>query len=309
MAGTNLTYRVTGRYMTGSTVDAYHLVGEDGSQIVANKQRIIYLIGRGQIENMRTQASGDDMILRGKGINLNTLPVFDMGTGSFRNNQASRQAAATPVAPKTNSGVSPMGQLKITKRIMYKTKCLGYIVTDMSGRERKIDRNKLIELATQKLISNAIVQRYTPTDSNESKLVLKGVGCNIGALPIVSIDQNGNIIDPEKIKQNDYVYMRAVKIKRGGVIYDNEKGMKIVFASGDYILCGVNGILRPVKADQAKDKLSYVSNIDIAICDEYLDNLSKYPIELFGSDIQYIKPETVRKWPIVKVKVTHPTAA
>lgn len=301
MANMNLTYRVTGRYMTGSTVTAYHLVGEDGSQIVATKERLIYMIGKGQIENMRLQVNGGEMILRGKGINLNNLPIFDMNKGNFRNNQASKVAAATNVNPKKNSGINPMGQLKITKRIMYKTNCLGYMVVDLSGQEKKFSRKRVVELATQRLISNAVVQKYTPKGSTECQIILRGVGCDISSLPIVTVDQNGNLIDPAQIAKEKSVYMRAVRMKRGGIIYDKKENIKITFEPGDYILCGINGVLRPIKSEAAKNTFSITGDSTSAVCDEYLSNLAQYPVELFGGPTQSLNAEQVKRWPIVKV--------
>lgn len=301
MASMNLTYRVTGRYMTGSTVTGYHLVGADGSQVVANKERLIYMIGKGQVENMRLQTNGDEVILRGKGVNLNNLPIFDMNKGQFRGNQASKTAASTNVTPKKNSGINPMGQLTLTKRIMYKTNCLGYIVVDMSGNEKKLSRNKVVELAKQRLISNAIVQRYTPKGSNETQLILRGVGCDIGNLPIVTVDQNGNIIEAEGAKKPQCILMRAVKMKRAGILYDNVKNKRVTFGPGDYIVCGVNGVLLPLKADEANKRLTVTNEAAVAVCDEYLDNLSKYPVEIFGTEAKQLRADQVKRWPIVKI--------
>lgn len=301
MANANITYRVTGRYMTGSTVTAYHLVGEDGRQFVASKERIIFLIGKGAVENMRIQTNGDDMILRGKGINLNNLPVYDINKNNFRGNQASQTAAATNVAPKKNSGVNPMGQFKLTKRIMYKTNCLGYIVTDLSGQEKKFSRKRVVELATQRLLSNAIVQRYTPKGATESQLILRGVGCDISTLPTVAVDQYGKIIDTEENNNKQEVYMRAVRMKRGGIVHDSKKNKRIAFEPGDYILCGINGTLRPIKQLEAKDIFTLSGDTTEAVCDDYLENLTNYPIELFGSPAQMLNPNQVKRWPIVKV--------
>lgn len=305
MANIKLTYRVTGRYMSGSAVEAYHLVGEDGSQVVANKERVIYMLGKGQIDNMRLQANGDDILIRGKGINLTKLPIFDMNKKDFRDNDASRVAASTAVNPKKNSGINPMGQLKITKRIMYKTSCLGYIVTDLSGKERKVSRKKIIELATQKLISNAVVQKYTPKGETECQLILRGIGCDISSLPIIAVDQDGNLIEQveQKVekKEEQVVYMRAAKMKRGGIIYDNNKGVKLAFEPGDFIVCGINGTLRPIKSVDAASRLEPVSGSAEAICDDNLDKLGLYPIELFGSTQQCLSEAQVKKWAVVKI--------
>lgn len=302
MTSKTITYRVTGRYMSGSAVEAYHLVGEDGSQMRANKERIIYLIGRGQIENMRLQSNGSELIIRGKGINLNSLPIFDTNKNNFRDNPASQAVAATNVSPKKDSGINVMGQMRLVKRIMYKTSCLGYIVADVNGVEKKIDRNRVIKLATQKLISNAVVQRWSPKGSTQSQLILRGVGCDINQLPVVTVDQNGNLIDPNEIAKQEYIYTRAVRMKRGGIIHDTVKNKNLSFESGDYIICGINGTLRPIKSDVAKDILILDNSGNSAVCDEFLSNLEKYPVELFGGAVQSLKDTQVKKWPIVKVK-------
>lgn len=302
MANMNITYRVTGRYMNGSAVEAYHLVGEDGTQMVANKEHIIFLIGRGQIENMRLQSNGSSMIIRGKGINLNELPIFDTAKGNFRGNAASQAVASTNVVPKKNSGVNVMGQLRLTKRIMHKTTCLGYIVTDANGVEKKLSRKRVLELATQKLISNAVVQRWAPKGETQSQLILRGVGCDINALPVVTVDQNGNIVDVSEVSKQEYVYMRAVRMKRGGIVHDNVKNRNMGFESGDYILCGINGMLKPIKSSIAKDIFTIDGEGTSAVCDEFLNNLAMYPVELFGGSVQSLSEAQVRRWPIVKVK-------
>ena len=303
MAGSNLTYRVTGRYMSGSNIASYHLVGEDGSQIVATKERVIYMIGQGKIENMRLQVNGDNIILRGKGVNLNNLPVYDVSKESLRDNSASQSVASHGVAPKKDSNVNKMGQLEITKRIMYKTNCLGYIVLDGAGRELKLSRKRVIELASQRLISNAIAQKYTPQGSDKSTVIIRGVGCDMNQLPIVQVDEDGNIIEAKEqaVAKPQTVIMRAIKMKRGGIIYDNKNNKKIVFRPGDFILCGSKATLRSISSEAASKMLKVKHDADKAICDDSLDNLENFPVEMFGSKPQCIQPNQVKRWPIVEV--------
>ena len=40
---------------------------------------------------------------------------------------------------------------------------------------------------------------------------------------------------------------------------------------------------------------------DKAICDDSLDNLENFPVEMFGSKPQCIQPNQVKRWPIVEV--------
>ena len=143
----NEVYRVTGRYMSGSEVDSYHLVSNTGKVLIANKAKAILLISRGLVENMRVQYSGADVIIRGKGVNLNTLPIFDLNKEAFRNNGAMPQVGSTSKTAKQN----PLSQYKITKRIMYKTSCIGYMLIDTTGHERKVTKAQAHKLAIEGL--------------------------------------------------------------------------------------------------------------------------------------------------------------
>lgn len=292
-----ITYRVVGRYMEGTSLIGYHLVGSDGSQALATRERAIYMVGRGLLENMRVQSNGNEMILRGKGVNLNTLPIFDQKRNKFRGNTASQDVENTAVKPKRGSGINPMGQLKIIKRMMHKTSCLGYIVLDLSGKERKLSRERVIELAIQKLISNATVQRYKAKGEGKTKLILRGAGCDLSELPAVIVDSNGNVIDPVDDKAK--IRMRAAKMMRGGIIYDKIKNVKAVFKPGDYLVCGIKGVIRPVKSDEMGDRFKQDKLNSIAICDDYLENLVNYPIEIFGTTARELRPEQIKKWAVV----------
>ena len=77
-------YSVVGRYMVGSEVTAYHIVGEDGSQHKATKEQLILLADRGLMLNCRIQMYNGKPLLRGKGVNLGELPVFDEKSGKLK---------------------------------------------------------------------------------------------------------------------------------------------------------------------------------------------------------------------------------
>lgn len=296
---TDNVYRVVGRYMTGSTVSGYHLVGIDGSQVKASKDRAIYMIGRGLIENMRVQSSESGVIVRGKGVNLNMLPVYDLNKDAFRDNKYSQDAANTNVQPKKDSGINPMGQMEITKRIMYKTTCLGYMVKDRSGKEIKLSRDKVIELAVQRLISNATVQKYTDRSTGKTRLILRGAGSDLTELPALIVDSTGRIVDPNKVDSN--TKMRVVRMKRGGIVYNKEKDKKYTFETGDYLVCGNNAVIRPMNKSDALRKLKVDTEGTSAICDVSLENLVNYPIEIFGNKVQTLSKEQVLTWQIVSI--------
>lgn len=284
-------YNVTGRYMTGSEVNGYHLVGSDGSSLKISRERAISMISRGFIENLRLQNNGDDVIIRGKGINLNDLPIFDLKNDKFRDSN-------TPETGTThkNSNVNPLAQYKIVKRIMFKTNCVGYVLQDASGREAKLNRNKTIEYAVKGLVLNADVQKYTQADTKETRLILRGIGCDLKKLPIVIVDQNGNTIDTTNEHQK--LNIRATRSRRAGIIYKEGTVEKQLFEPGDYIICTPNGGLKILKDEEAKTFISK-SESETAICDSYLYNIKEYTIEFIGSGKQIMSPEIILKWTVI----------
>lgn len=290
-----ITYNVVGRYMNGSNVTGYHLLGSNGNQLPVTKERLIFLIGRGIIDNMRIQVNGTEMIIRGKGVNLNNLPVYDEKRSSFRTNSESQRTANSAVTPKKDINVSLMGQLEIKKRIMYRTNCLGYMVVDHSGKERKLSRESVIQLALQKLISNATVQKYSPSPDVE-KLILRGAGCDLASLPALIVDASGKIIDPESDRKD--IKIRAIRMKRGGILYDKVKNKKYVFEAGDYLVCGIKAVLRPVKSNDMEVMFHTDRSTSEAICDTCLDNLNNYPIELFGLKSMTLSKKSILSWTI-----------
>ena len=294
-------YRVVGRYMSGSNVIAYHLVGLDGRQSAVSKDRLIYMIGKGLVSNMRVQSNGNEIILRGKGINLNSLPVYDSKNNKFRDNKASKDAANTAVMPKKDTGINPMGQLKIVKRILHKTTCLGYVVTDFSNNTRKLKRDKVIELALQKLISNATVQKYRKTPDSKPILILRGAGCNLSELPALIVDSNGRIVDPSLDKGE--VKIRATRMRRGGIIHDKKNNRNITFEAGDFIVCGYRGELAVIDKEEIMTKYKVDNSSKAAICDENCKDLCYYPIEIFGTTSRELTREQILKWSIINKAV------
>lgn len=285
-------YNVTGRYMNGKECTGYHLVDANGTSYIVNRDKAILLISRGQIENMRVQYSGDDVIIRGKGINLNTLPVFDANKDKFRANAP--QQGTTPKTTQHN----PMSQFKIVKRLMYKNSVFGYIIQDATGREARISKAKANELASIGKILNAEATKYTPKGSTESVVVLRGVGCELNKLPVVVVDQSGNAVDTTN--KNQTINSRASLLRRAGVLYNDEKRTRKTFSVGDYIIITPTGELGLLSAEEAKKALHPSDNTE-AICDSYLDNVSKYSVEFFGSSRQPMSAKVVKNWRIVKI--------
>lgn len=301
MVNPNVVYRVTGRYMDGQKVIGYHLVGEDGSQAQESRDRVIWLIGKGVITNMRVQLGADgEAILRGKGINLNNLPVYDPNKDKYRNTESSQQAANSGVSVRKSSvaGVSPMGQYTITHRIMIKNKCLGYQLIDYSGAVTRKKRDEVIKLAIQKLISNAVVQRYTKPETNKPELILRGVNCELSKLPILVVSDNGKIVDPTKNK--DGFTVRSAYMKHSGIIHDTVNNIRIPFKAGDFVICEANGAI--IIKDRLSVEKLYKKDTESAqaFCDDYLDTASNCYIELFGSKPIQLTKAMIKSWIILK---------
>ena len=272
-------YRVTGRYMDGQKIVGYHLVGNDGSQLKEGKERIIYLIGKGVIENMRIQNGSDGLIIRGKGVNLNDLPVFDINKGERKRVTDTK-----------------FGQYKITKRIMSKNDCIGYEVVDYNGKIYKKRRTQILELAEQKLISNASCQKYN--SNGNIKYVLRGIGCDLNKLPVLIMDNTGNVVDPLEFKA---ISVRATFMRGSGVVHDFSNKRKINFKSGDFIVYSAGGIISVISSEELTSRYNK-SDSKKAVCDDYLSLASRYGIEIFGKSKIALNADIVSKWPVLLKK-------
>lgn len=300
MMNLDIKYNVTGRYMDGQKIIGYHLVGEDGSQLQETKDRVIWLINKGLILNMRIQIDAENnIIVRGKGVNLNNLPVFDITKQRFRGDSTSQTVAngKVSVEKSTIPNANKMGQYTILKRIMYKNTCLGYVVQDYSGNVTRKKRDDIIELALQKLISNAVAQKYRK--DNKQVLILRGVDCDLSKLPILIVDPvTGNVIDP--LVQKNNLSVRAAYMKSSGIIKDRTNNKTIQFKAGDFIICEPSGQLE-IKQRMEIEK-TYIKDKEMnkAICDDYLNNIDSYIIEIFGTKPIQLNKQMIQSWTILK---------
>lgn len=302
MTNPNVLYKVTGRYMDGQKLIGYHLVGEDGSQSRESKDRIIFLIGKGIITNMRIQRGSDnEIILRGKGVNLNKLPVYDTVKNKYRNNSISQHVASSGVSVDKSSvdGISQMGQFTITKRILFKNKCLGYEVVDYSGAVRRINRETLIKMGRERLISNAIVQQCLDKSGN-TRIIVRGVKCDLNKLPVLIVNSSGKIIDPTK--EADKISVRIAYMRHSGIIHDTTNNKVITFKAGEFIACGVNGRIDIKTRQDIENNYTLDTEHNTAICDNFTSVISGYFIESFGGKTIKLTPNMVKSWKIFKPK-------
>jgi hypothetical protein len=300
MINSNVLYKATGRYMDGQRVIGYHLVGEDGSQSQENKDRVKFLIEHGIIVNMRLQTGENgEQIIRGKGVNLNNLPIFDIGKQTFRNDSTSQSAATSKVPVKKSpvADVNLMGQYKLTKRIMLNGKCIGYEIQDYSGATQRQDINKIKQLAYQRLISNAITNKYT-NEAGETVVKLRGVGGDLSSLPILIVNEQGKIVDPSV--GNTGFSVRAAYMKHSGLIVDTVTGKTIQFKTCDFIVCEADGRLSIKSSQEMGAKYRRDKESSSAVCDDYFVRSNRYSVEIFGGSKVVLNASMIKSWAIFK---------
>lgn len=307
MINPGIRYQVTGLYKEGNTIKYYHLVGEDGSQSQEPKDRMIWLISRGIVTNMRIQTSVDkEILLRGKGVNLNNLPTYSLTKKQYGNNSESRKVANSKVNVDNMSlgnEANNMGQYAITKRIMYKTRCLGYELRNHSGATAIRKREDVIELAKKHLISNAkagiaYTNKTKANPNGEPTQVILGNGCDLLKLPILIVDEHGKIINNDDKKARGTV--RAIYMKHGGLITNIVTRERIPFESKQVIVCDVTGKLKVIDNTKFNKVYERADGIERAICDSYLSHIGNYSIEIFGAQRVTLTPEIIKSWVIAK---------
>ena len=171
MGAKRVEYQIVGRYMDGKEVTAYHLQSlENGKAGRYTKEQTIFLVGRGQVTNCEGQIYQDKVLLRGKGISLEDLPVQQ------ENGDLSRTTGVGKVRRGTAAG-DAMTQVMIVGSLVRGRNVLGYIIQNAGGGTTQIDRDKLLVLAREGRVGNARVQMY------QGKPILKGVDCDLSALP------------------------------------------------------------------------------------------------------------------------------
>lgn len=118
------------------------------------------MIGRGEVANMRLQSNNGTKVPRGKGINLQKLPVFDINKQAVRRNEKSQPSQASHHNKQSKSSL--LGQQEITAKIIRWGRIEGYVLRDFHGTERKIPKDKVLELASNGIISNAKSVKHNP---------------------------------------------------------------------------------------------------------------------------------------------------
>ncbi len=174
MGAQKVLYQIVGRYMSGKEVIGYYIQSEGNKQKLLTREQIIYLVGRGQITNCTGQIYQDKVLLRGEGINLDSLPIIS-DIGEVKN---------VDRAPKYKTAQELVNMVQLTGRILDGRRVVGYVVKNYGGQESKWTRDKVLEFAQNNNIVNARTQVY------RGQVILKGHNCDLTALPEITVEQS-----------------------------------------------------------------------------------------------------------------------
>ena len=167
-------YQIVGRYMSGKEVTGYHLQSiETGKSGRYTRDQVAFLVGRDQITNCTAQLYQDKVLLRGKGMSLDDLPVKYEDDGTGRENSTRTR--------KRESTAQAMEQFLIVGTIKSGRNTVGYVIQNAGCGIKKIKRQQVIELARAGKIGNARVQMY------QGKPLLRGINCSLDELPVEQI--------------------------------------------------------------------------------------------------------------------------
>lgn len=173
---TKMLYQIVGRYMDGKEVTGYHMVRNDGKTERYTKEQVYFLVGRDQVTNCEGQLYQDKVLLRGKGISLDNLPVVSDKDGSL---------SRTEGIGKIKKGMSAqevLTRLSIVSCLVNGRNTVGYTVQNIGGQSKNLSRDDVYKLAASGKISNAKIQMYN------GRPILRGVGCNITELPVEQVN-------------------------------------------------------------------------------------------------------------------------
>lgn len=164
-------YQIVGRYMNGKEVTAYHLQSIDtGKSGRYSREQVAYLVGRDQVTNCVGQVYQDKLLLRGKGMSLEDLPV-QQEDGALKNTERLGKVK------RGTAAANAMEQFLIVGTIKSGRNTVGYVIQNAGCGIKKVNRKQVIELAANGKIGNARVQKY------QDNILLRGVGCNLDELP------------------------------------------------------------------------------------------------------------------------------
>lgn len=276
VANMNINYIVTGRYMDGNKVIGYHLVGDDGTEIRESRERIIRLISKGLVKNMRLQdGPKGTLIIRGKGVNLNELPVYDPNKNKLRN-----------IQNKVNIQNNIRKYVIKSKIYSLNNKLIGYVIQDTDYGDNKIIKAQaIIGMINRGIITNATIHIIN------GKSVVR-ITTDVEIL----YSKDGKILNN---KQN--LTVRVLKVEKPAILRDTSTKASKQLNAGEFIVLDINGSLRILSGEQIKQEFNN-SNISIANSDLSKNKVKNIEIEFLGLNRVFNVESIIGKGQILQYK-------
>lgn len=166
-----INYQIVARKMDSTKVVGYYIESiENNKKALMTKEQICYLVGRGQITNCTAQIYKNDILLRGKGISLEDLPIID-SDGTLKNSDGLGKVK------KGTSAEDAIGQYLIVGVLKSGNNVAGYMIQNAGCGTKRVSKKELYTLVQNGKIGNARIQNYN------GKQILRGVGIKLEDLP------------------------------------------------------------------------------------------------------------------------------
>ena len=272
----NINYIVTGRYMDGNKVIGYHLVGDDGTEIRESRERIIRLISKGLVKNMRLQdGPKGTLIIRGKGVNLNELPVYDPNKNKLRN-----------IQNKVNIQNNIRKYVIKSKIYSLNNKLIGYVIQDTDYGDNKIIKAQaIVGMINRGIITNATIH------------IINGKS-------VVRITTDVEILyskDGKILNNKQDLTVRVLKVEKPAILRDTSTKASKQLNAGEFIVLDINGSLRILSGEQIKQEFNN-SNISIANSDLSKNKVKNIEIEFLGLNRVFNVESIIGKGQILQYK-------
>lgn len=276
-------YTVIGKIRNGQEIDKYVVRGLDGSILSLSRDEVIIQGSRGVISNIRVQTCNGKAIIRGKGVDLTTLPEMNVNNGNVK-----------------AKSVKKADKVAITKRIMLNGKLVGYEIRGQNGITKNVLRKNIISLITNGKVENAELTRWTNPKTNRTEIIIRGVGCDIGSLPILITNSSGKIIDPSK--ESSGLSTRALLVNKGGFVINKKTKKQENFMTGDFLVITLSGDIKVESKESIIRNYKIIKGINESTVDNYVTNIDNYVIEVFGNKDIELNKEVIKKWTIIEHK-------
>lgn len=80
MARQRIQHKLVGRYVRGNDVVYYGLISENGKEVRYTEEQMAFVVGRGQVVNVRAQLYKDKVLFRGTDCDIRSLPTIKLNS-------------------------------------------------------------------------------------------------------------------------------------------------------------------------------------------------------------------------------------